>query len=203
VTSVLARPIFPVRVGYSCIHLHHDAVSWTGRRKPYQRCWRADGEVRQLQPDDLGIHPRRGRPRPAAAAAAIRRRPRRPLLIRRAIIYVWHRARTCNAGTPSQVHALYLATAAKAFLPRDAYYATRRWHVTISCQPDGRPPQPVRPWKNGRVHLADGSNVVVLELPYSTEFGRESRKFASGVRKYGKFDDGRWQTRRAAGIISR
>ena len=68
---------------------------------------------------------------------------------------------------------------------------TRRWHVTISCQPDGRPPQPVRPWKSGRVHLADGSNVVVLELPYSTEFGRESRKFASGVQKYGKFDDGR------------
>jgi len=27
---------------------------------------------------------------------------------------------------------------------------TRRWHVTISCQPDGRPPQPVRPWKSGR-----------------------------------------------------
>jgi len=26
-----------------------------------------------------------------------------------------------------------------------------------------------------------------LELPYSTEFGRESRKFASGVRKYEKF----------------
>jgi len=24
----------------------------------------------------------------------------------------------------------------------------------------------------GRVHLAEGSNVVVLELPYSTEFGR-------------------------------
>ena len=68
---------------------------------------------------------------------------------------------------------------------------TRRWHVTISCQPDGRPSQPVRPWKNGRVHLAEGSNVVVLELPYSTEFGRESREFASGVRKYGKFDDGR------------
>jgi len=45
---------------------------------------------------------------------------------------------------------------------------TRRWHVTI------------------RVHLADGSNVVVLELPYSTEFRRESRKFASGVRKYKK-----------------
>ena len=41
----------------------------------------------------------------------------------------------------------------------------RRWHVTISCQPDGCPPQPVRPWKSGRVHLADGSNVVVLELP--------------------------------------
>ena len=49
---------------------------------------------------------------------------------------------------------------------------TRRWHVTILCQPDGRPPQPVRPWKSGRVHLAEGSNVVVLELPYSTEFGR-------------------------------
>ena len=64
---------------------------------------------------------------------------------------------------------------------------TRRWHVTISCQPDGRPPQPVRPWKSGRVQSAEGSNVVVLELPYSTEFGRDSRKFASGVRKYGKF----------------
>ena len=49
---------------------------------------------------------------------------------------------------------------------------TRRWHVTISCQPDGRPPQPVRPWKSGHAHLAEGSNVVVLELPYSTEFGR-------------------------------
>ena len=67
------------------------------------------------------------------------------------------------------------------------------------------PAAAVRPWKTGRVHLAEGSNVVVLELglPYSTEFGRESRKFASGVRKYGKFDDGRWQTRRAAGIISK
>ena len=54
--------------------------------------------------------------------------------------------------------------------------------MTISCQPDGRPPQPVRPWKSGRVHLADGSNVVVLQ-PYSTEFGRDSRKFASGVHK--------------------
>ena len=43
---------------------------------------------------------------------------------------------------------------------------TRCWHVTISCQPDGRPPQPVRPWKSGRVHLAEGSNVVVLELPH-------------------------------------
>ena len=40
---------------------------------------------------------------------------------------------------------------------------TRRWHVTISCQPDGCPPQPVRPWKSGRIHLAEGSNVVVLE----------------------------------------
>ena len=67
----------------------------------------------------------------------------------------------------------------------------RCWHVTISCQPDGRPSQPVRPSKSGRVHLADGSKVVVLELPYSTEFGRERRKLASGVRKYGKFDDGR------------
>jgi len=38
---------------------------------------------------------------------------------------------------------------------------------------------------SGRVHLAEGNNVVVLELPYST--WRESRKFASGVRKYGKF----------------
>ena len=47
---------------------------------------------------------------------------------------------------------------------------TRCWHVTISCQPDGRLPQPVRPWKSERVHLAEGSNVVVLELPYSTEF---------------------------------
>ena len=27
-------------------------------------------------------------------------------------------------------------------------------------------------WKSGRVHLADGSNVVVLELPFYTEFGR-------------------------------
>jgi len=63
---------------------------------------------------------------------------------------------------------------------------TRCWHVTISCQPDGRPPQPVRPWKSGCIHLAEGSNVVVLELPYSTEFGRKSRKFASGVRKYKK-----------------
>ena len=35
--------------------------------------------------------------------------------------------------------------------------------MTISCQPDGRPPQPVRLWKSGRVHLAEGSNVVVLE----------------------------------------
>ena len=59
--------------------------------------------------------------------------------------------------------------------------------MTISCHPDGRPPQPVRPWKSGRVHLAEGSNVVVLQLPYFTEFGRDSRKFASCVRKYGTF----------------
>ena len=44
---------------------------------------------------------------------------------------------------------------------------TRCWHVTISCQPDGRPPQPVRPWKCGRVHLAEGRNVVVLEQEIS------------------------------------
>jgi len=74
--------------------------------------------------------------------------------------------------------------------PTGIMIITRRWHVTISCQPDGRPPQSVRPWKSGRVHLADGSNVVVLELPYSAEFGRDSGKFASVVRKYGKFDDG-------------
>ena len=42
--------------------------------------------------------------------------------------------------------------------------STRRWHVTISCQPDGRPQQPVRPWKSGRVHLAEGSNVVVFRI---------------------------------------
>jgi len=52
---------------------------------------------------------------------------------------------------------------------------------------DARRSHAVRPWKSGRVQLAKGSNVVVLQLPYSTEFGRESRKFASEVRKYGKF----------------
>ena len=36
-------------------------------------------------------------------------------------------------------------------------------------------------------YLVEGSNVVILQLPYSTEFGQESRKFAIGVRKYGKF----------------
>ena len=40
---------------------------------------------------------------------------------------------------------------------------TRRWHATISCQLDGRPPQRVRHWKSGRVHLAEDSKVVVLE----------------------------------------
>ena len=58
---------------------------------------------------------------------------------------------------------------------------TIRWHVTISCQPDGRPPQPVRPWKSGRVHLAEGSNVVNLELSYYTEFGRDSRKWGPKI----------------------
>jgi len=42
-------------------------------------------------------------------------------------------------------------------------YKTRRWHVTISRQPDGRPQQPVRSWKSACVHLAEGSNVIVLE----------------------------------------
>ena len=41
---------------------------------------------------------------------------------------------------------------------------TRRWHVTLSCQPDGRPPQPVRPWKSGCVHLAEGSNVGCFRI---------------------------------------
>ena len=35
---------------------------------------------------------------------------------------------------------------------------------------------------------------------YGVRAGQQ-KGFASGVRKYGKFDDGRWQTRRAAGII--
>jgi len=38
-------------------------------------------------------------------------------------------------------------------------FLTRCWHASISCQPDGRPPQPVGPWKSGSVHLAEGSNV--------------------------------------------
>ena len=75
---------------------------------------------------------------------------------------------------------------------REIKNLTRCWHVTISCQSDKRPPQPVRAWKSGRVHLAEGSNVVVLELPYSTEFGRDSTKFASGVRKHGKFSHCNW-----------
>ena len=41
--------------------------------------------------------------------------------------------------------------------------------------------------RRNRVYLAEGRNVVVLELQYSTEFGRDSRKFASGVQKYGTF----------------
>jgi len=43
------------------------------------------------------------------------------------------------------------------------YDKTRRWHVTVSMPTGWRPPQPVRPWKSGRVRLAEGSNVVVLE----------------------------------------
>ena len=35
--------------------------------------------------------------------------------------------------------------------------------------------------------LGQQCRLVVLQLPYSAEFGRDSRKFASGVRKYGKF----------------
>ena len=76
----------------------------------------------------------------------------------------------------SSVYCLYTRWRSKFLIIK----ITRRWHVTISCQPDGRPPQPFRPWKSGRVHLAEDSNVVVLELPYSTEFGRESRKSARG-----------------------
>ena len=52
--------------------------------------------------------------------------------------------------------------------------------MTISCQPDGRPPQPVRPWKSGRVQLAEGRNVVVLELPYSTESGGTAESLRVG-----------------------
>jgi len=62
------------------------------------------------------------------------------------------------------------------------YSKTRRWHVTISCQPDGRPPQPVRCWKSGRVHLAEGSNVVVLE--------QEIRSVELGVWRYIDFQNG-------------
>ena len=32
-----------------------------------------------------------------------------------------------------------------------------------------------------------GQQCSCFRIPYSTEFGRDSRKFASGVRKYGKF----------------
>jgi len=56
---------------------------------------------------------------------------------------------------------------------------TRRWHLTISCQPDGRPPQPVQPWKSGRVHLAEDSNVVVLTVFYRFRPG-EVAAFARG-----------------------
>ena len=102
------------------------------------------------------------------------------------------RERRAAFKTNSLTYCIFQFSSTKIELPcvvrmRDADLNYRRWHVTISSQPDGRPPQPFRPWKSGRVHLADGIKVVVLELPYSTEFGRESRKFASGVRKYGKF----------------
>jgi len=57
--------------------------------------------------------------------------------------------------------------------------------------PTGWTPTAANTWKSGRVHLAEGSNVVVLELLYSTTFGWDSRNFVSGVQKYGIFDDGR------------
>ena len=56
--------------------------------------------------------------------------------------------------------------------------------MTISCQPDGRPPQPVRPWKSGRVHLAEGSNVVVLELPADyRRYRNQALRLAKTLRK--------------------
>jgi len=73
----------------------------------------------------------------------------------------------------------------------------RRWHVTISCQPDGRPPQPVRPWKSGRVHLAEGSNVVVLEQEIrSVELGvcpMQLFHFVDHVMKIGWFYTEIWR----------
>jgi len=42
-------------------------------------------------------------------------------------------------------------------------FLTRLWHVTISCQPDGSPPQPVRPWKTGRVHLEPRAAMFVCQ----------------------------------------
>ena len=80
------------------------------------------------------------------------------------ITSVWTCRRTCCL---SLSHALAQLSATKTYTTLTKLQAcqtkTRRWHVTISCQPDGRPPQPVRPWKSGRIHLAEGSNVVVLE----------------------------------------
>jgi len=35
---------------------------------------------------------------------------------------------------------------------------TRRWHVTISCQPDGRPPQPVRTVNNSGIGILCSKN---------------------------------------------
>jgi len=66
-------------------------------------------------------------------------------------------------ATVTTITGIVTSTAAQSTL-----VLTKRWHVTISCQLDGRPPQPVRPWKSGRVglHFSEGSNVVVLKLPY-------------------------------------
>jgi len=36
-------------------------------------------------------------------------------------------------------------------------WLTRCWHVTISCQPDGRTPQPVRPWKSRTRSLSNAT----------------------------------------------
>ena len=61
------------------------------------------------------------------------------------------------------------------------WISTRCWHVTISCQPD-------RPWKSGRVHLAEGSNVgscFRITVFYGVRAGQQ--KVCEWGQKYGKF----------------